>query len=82
MKKTIEFYELTEIKAIAENAGETEPQDALRIHLVNDEYADGDCILYGYTLDDFSSADEITAALKNETTETSFEINENGIYCA
>lgn len=54
MKKIIDIYELTEIQAIAENAGDTEAQDALRIHLTADEFSDGDCILYGYKLDDFS----------------------------
>lgn len=82
MTRIIENYELTEVKAIAENAGDTEAQDALRVHLVSDEYADGDCILYGYSLDDFSSASEITDVLMSENPETSFDIDEDGIYHA
>lgn len=82
MTKAIGIYELTEVKAIAECAGDTEVQDALLIHEMKDEFCDGDCILYGYTLDDFDGEDEITDALISGAPESAFEINEDGIYHA
>lgn len=73
-------YEITEIKAIAESAGDTSIQDALRIHLVEDQYADGDCILFGYSASELEEDDEITEALCNNTPESDFYIDEAGIY--
>lgn len=72
-------YELTEIKAIAANAGDTEVQDAILIHLTNDEFHGGDCVLFGYSLDELETDEDIETALNNEYTSSCFAV-ENGIY--
>lgn len=78
----INLYTLTAVKAIAESAGDTEVQDAIRVHLNSDEFGDGDCILYGYSMDEFTCDEDITDALTNNSPETYFTIDENGIYHA
>lgn len=75
------MFEITTIKAIAECAGESEVQDALLIHEINDEFHNGDCILFGYSADELTSDEEIAEALINNTPISDWSI-ENGIYIA
>lgn len=76
--KDYEIYELTSVKATA--PGETETQDAILVHLKKDAFSDGDCILFGYSAEDFDCDDDITDALINNTPESCYTIDENGIY--
>lgn len=82
MKKTFNIYVITEVQAIAASAYETEAQDALRVHLIDDPYSDGDCILFGYSIADFDNDEEITEALNNNVSESDFYVDENCIYHA
>lgn len=76
------MYEITTIKAIAECAGEPEIQDALLIHNTNEEFNDGDCILFGYTADEFEADEDITEALINNTPCTAWTVDGEGVYHA
>ena len=76
------MYTLTLIKAIAECAGDTESQDAIIVHLNSDEFGDGDSILFGYSLDDLTTDEEITDAIINTTPCTYWEIDDSGVYHA
>lgn len=74
------IYEITSIKAINASAGDTEPQDAILVHHIGDEFGDDDCILFEYTKE-FESDDEITDTLQNETPSIAFTISEKtGVY--
>ena len=79
--KTI-LYTLTLIKAIAECAGDTDIQDAILVHLNDDEFKDGDCILFGYSINDFENDSDITEALINNAPISAYTIDHNGIYHA
>ena len=72
-------FEINTIKAIAECAGESEVQEALLIHEKNDEFHNGDCILFGYSADELTSDEEVADALFNNTPETYWTV-EDGIY--
>lgn len=76
------MYEITTIKAIAECANETEIQDAILIHENNDEFSNGDCILFGYSADELEADEDITDALINNTPCTDFTIDNKGVYHA
>lgn len=54
-EKTIDGYEIIRGKAIA--AGDDERQDALFIHKIDDEFGDGDMIVFGYDMPE--DADEL-----------------------
>lgn len=52
MKKIIDNrYELTTCTAIAVTAGDTTRQDALYFHDREDEFHDGDSVVFGYNID-------------------------------
>lgn len=82
MTKVIGNYELTEIKAIA--ACEREEgivQDAILCHQLNDEFSDGDCIIFGYSISYFETEEEVEDVLKYDTCSTFSEV-EGGAYLA
>ncbi len=83
-KKTIGRYELTEVKAIAESAGDTEAQNALFIIEKADDFQPGDWqewILYDYELTSFDTEEEIEDAIYHSNYATkSYEEDENGVY--
>ena len=53
-------YELIACTAIATEAGDTEVQDA--IYCRSTETSDGDCVYFGYTLDDLDDLDDLADA--------------------
>lgn len=60
MKKIIaDRYELTTCTAIAASIGDDTRQPAIFYHDVEDVNNDGDGVIFGYTLDEISSADDI-----------------------
>lgn len=60
MKKIINNrYELTTCTATAASIGDTTRQSAIFFHDVEDTNRDGDGVIFGYTLDEISSADDI-----------------------
>lgn len=60
MKKIIDNrYELTTCTAIAASIGDTTRQAAIFYHDAKDASNDGDGVIFGYTLDEISSADDI-----------------------
>lgn len=76
-------YEIRNIKAVAESAGDNENQvqGAVMVHLISDKFHDGDCILFGYHTADFANEYDITDALQNESPISDFYINEDtGVY--
>lgn len=70
-------YELTKIKATAN--GE-EVQNAILVHLTEDAFGDGDCVLFGYEIDELASDDDITDAIINNTPSTFWNTDDKGIY--
>lgn len=76
------MYTITNIKAIAESANDTEIQNALLVHLNKDPFNDGDCILFGYSADELKNDSDITDALANSTPISDYTMDENGIYHA
>lgn len=75
MKTTYNGVEFTEIEYIF--PGETETQDGLLIHDLNDEFHDGDMIVgHGCTLPE--SAEDAAMILESETG-SCFHV-ENGVY--
>ncbi len=76
------MYTLTAIKAIAESANDVEVQDAILVHLNKDKFNDGDCVLFGYSIDDFENDNDITDALINNTPISDYTVDDNGIYHA
>lgn len=78
----MKIYEITDIQAIAECAGDTELQNAVLVHEIKDKFNDGDCILFGYSSADFENDSDVLAALQNETPESDFTIDKHGIYHA
>jgi len=50
MKITIDNFEISTCTAIAIEAEDAERQPALFIHNVNDEFCDGDCVVFGYAM--------------------------------
>lgn len=76
------IYETTDIKAVAECAGDTKPQRAVLVHEKADKFGNGDCILFGYSSEDFENDSDVLAALQNENPESDFSIDESGIYHA
>lgn len=80
--KTMKIYEITDIKAIAERAGDTEPQSSVLVHEKADKFRSGDCILFGYSSADFENDSDVLTALQNETPESDFLIDKHGIYHA
>lgn len=50
MKKIINNIEFTTIKAIAAVDSANDVQDALLMHDIEDEFCDGDCIVFGYEM--------------------------------
>lgn len=50
MKKIIDNIEITRCKAAAISAGDTTLQDALFIHDLNDDFHDGDAVVFGYDM--------------------------------
>lgn len=81
-KKKMKIYEITDIQAIAECAGDTEPQNAVLVHEIKDKFKNGDCILFGYSATDFENDSDVLTALQNETPENDFTIDKHGIYHA
>lgn len=75
-------YTITNIMAIAESANDTEIQCAVLVHLNKDNFNVGDCVLFGYSVDDFENDDDITEALENNTPSSYYTIDDNGIYHA
>lgn len=71
-------YTLTSIKAVPYELPE-EVQDAILIHNNNEEFEDGDCILFGYGISEFESDYDVETALINECCATYSRI-EDGIY--
>jgi hypothetical protein len=78
----MKIYEITDIKAIAECAGDTEPQNSVLVHEKADKFRNGDCILFGYSSGDFENDSDVLTALQNETPESDFTIDKRGIYHA
>lgn len=76
------IYETTDIKAVAECAGDTETQNAVLVHEKADKFGNGDCILFGYLSEDLKNDSDVLAALQSETPESNFSIDESGIYHA
>lgn len=80
-------YEIENIKAVAECDALDEVQDALFVSSVNDEFGDGDCILFGWMEEYFEEYDEnereerLIEALQDEYP-TSDYCEINGIYYA
>ena len=74
------MYTITAIKAIADSANDTEIQEAVLVHLNKDSFNDGDCILFGYSAEDFECDNDITEALNNDTPSSDYTIDDNGIY--
>lgn len=77
------LYILREVRAVAACDERNAVQPALYVHLKSDIYGDGDCLLFGYTLDSFGDEltdDDVTTALQNETPSTFFWHDEKGIY--
>ena len=72
-------YELTEIKAIA--YGDTEVQDAILVHDREDEFGDGDCLIFDASIDHFNSDEDVEYRLINDCCPTYFDIVD-GIYYA
>lgn len=81
-EKAMQIYEITDIKAIAECAGDTELQNAVLVHEIKDKFNDGDCIIFGYSSADFENDSDVLTALQNETPESDFTIDKHGIYHA
>ena len=50
MKKVYNGYEFSECTAIALEAGDTTRQNAIFCHKIDDEFRDGDCVIFGYSL--------------------------------
>ncbi|MBO7714620.1 MAG: hypothetical protein J6S85_13675 [Methanobrevibacter sp.] len=73
-------FEILKIKAISKYDESEAIQDALLIHEDGDEFRDGDCVLFGYSAEDFETADDIAAAVQNECASTCYYINANGIF--
>lgn len=46
----ISGYEFKECKAVAIEAGDADAQNALFCHKLDDEFCDGDCVIFGYEL--------------------------------
>lgn len=73
-------YELMSIRAIAECAGDTEAQDSVLVHEIADKFRNGDCILFGYSSEDFEDDADVLAALQNESPVSDFTIDVYGTY--
>ncbi len=78
----MKIYEVTNIRAIAECAGDTESQDAVLVHEIADRFHDGDCIIFGYSAENFRDDSDVLAALQNESPISDFTMDEHGIYHA
>ena len=78
----MKIYEITDIHAIAECAGDTEPQNSVLVHEKADKFRNGDCIIFGYSSADFENDSDVLTALQNETPESDFTIDKHGIYHA
>lgn len=76
----MKIYEIMNIRAVAECAGDTECQDAVLVHEVTDKFRNGDCILFGYSSEDFEDDADVLAALQNESPVSDFTIDDCGIY--
>jgi len=73
-------FEILKIKAISKYDEAGAMQDALLIHESGDKFRDGDCILFGYSAEDFETADDIANAIHDSAASSCFGIDENGIY--
>lgn len=75
----MEKYTLTEIKAIA--YGDTEVQGAILVHENDYEFHDQDVIIFGRSMNEFNSDEDVEGALFDDYCPTWARI-EDGIYYA
>lgn len=68
-------FEITSAKAKVE--GENEIVECVLIHEIKDEFRDGDCILFNYTIDELTTDEEIEYAISNNYVESCFKYNED-----
>lgn len=74
-------YTLTKIKAIAYcELNEGIVQDAILVHDNDYPFDDQDCIIFGTTLDETWTDEDIEYILTNETCPTYKEIRDDGVY--
>lgn len=76
----MEKFTLTAINAIA--AYDTEVQEAILVHENSYEFNDQDVIIFGYSMDELTTDDEVEDVLLNETCPTYASIREDGVYLA
>lgn len=79
--KIIDHYELIACTALAAEAGDTEAQDA--IYCRDMETSDGDCVIFGYALDDLDDLADVDGITFDEDTLRTVRINGQPIsaYC-
>lgn len=75
----MEQYTLTEIKAVAYD--DTEIQDAILVHKNDYEFYDQDVIIFGRSMNEFNSDEDVEDALFNDYCPTWLRVEE-GIYYA
>lgn len=76
-------YTLTLIKAIADcEKEEGIVQDAILVHINSDEFSDGDCIIFGTSISEDWTDEDIDDILMNESCPTYSEIRDDGVYIA
>ena len=75
----MEKYTLTAIKAVAH--GDTEVQDAILVHENTYAFNDQDVIIFGYSMDEFTTDEEVEMVLDDDYCPTWFS-HEDDVYYA
>ena len=73
-------FTLTAINAIA--AYDTEIQEAILVHENSYEFNDQDVIIFGYSMNELTTDEEVEEVLANETCPTYSSIREDSVYIA
>ena len=73
-------FTLTAINAIT--AYDTEIQEAILVHENSYEFNDQDVIIFGYSMNELTTDEEVEEVLANETCPTYSSIREDGVYLA
>ena len=73
-------FTLTAINAIT--AFDTEIQEAILVHENSYEFNDQDVIIFGYSMNELTTDEEVEEVLTNETCPTYSSIREDGVYLA
>ena len=76
--KETKKYVLTEVLAVA--YGDNEPQDAVLVHYKEDEFCDGDCLIFDASIDHLNSDEDVEYRLINECCPTYFDIVDDIYY--